>query len=906
MMNTIPVHIIIYISYLITHTRRAGRTNRVGPIIFKGVLIMYFIRTVTVAPKLPDKISRLGELARNLWFSWNPRAQELFRRINSSLWEEVRHNPVRFLLNVSQEQLEKAARSESYLALYNQVMEDLDQYMTAQTWFNLTYPQYSGHVIAYFSAEFGVHESHPTYSGGLGLLAGDHCKSASDLGLPFVGVGLLYKSGYFTQRINREGWQEAHYPYLNFHEMPITPVTHPDGSMLYVPVELPGRTVYLKIWQMQVGRVQIYFLDADVTRNSTADRALTGQLYGGDRDTRISQEILLGIGGVRALRALNIHPRAWHINEGHAAFLLIERLRELVQAGVPVNAAMEAVRANSLFTTHTPVPAGHDVFSTEMIDKYFNHLYNQLNMDRETFLALGWDEEQKVFNMTLLALRLSSFCNGVSKLHGQVTRQMFRRFYPGIPIEEIPISSVTNGVHTQSWLAPELQELFDRYLETDWRQRCCNPETWAQVSTIPPEELWEVHCGLKEKMIRIARNNLRGQRLRNQEPAVRVREVEHYLDPRILTIGFARRFATYKRANLLLRDKERLARLVSDPVHPIQIIFAGKAHPADLLGQELIKQIYELTNQEPFKGRVVLLEDYDIALARSLLQGVDVWLNTPRRPLEASGTSGQKAAANGVVNCSILDGWWPEAYDGENGFAVGETRTCPDEETQDQDDAYSLYALLEETIIPMYYDRDQKGIPRAWVELMKRSLQTILPYFNTERMVKEYCQHFYMPAIQRNSHFSRNNYEPARQLAAFKARIKQNWPQVAITSVKAGDTQAMGVGDPLQIEATVQLGSLSPSDVAVEIIYGTVGDELFYGFEHTPGAFCLINSNDRLCNIRHIPMTITGQTHEGTYLYRGNLILPQGTLGYTVRVRPANGDFAHIFELPLVAWAPHF
>ncbi|AEG16314.1 alpha-glucan phosphorylase [Desulfofundulus kuznetsovii DSM 6115] len=867
---------------------------------------MYFIRTVTVAPKLPDKISRLGELARNLWFSWNPQAQELFRRINSSLWEEVKHNPVCFLLNVSQDQLERVAKSESFLLLYNQVMEDLNQYMTAQTWFNRQYPEHNNHVIAYFSAEFGVHESHPTYSGGLGLLAGDHCKSASDLGLPFVGVGLLYKNGYFTQRINREGWQEAHYPYLNFYQMPITPVTHPDGSTLYVPVELPGRTVYLKIWQMRVGRVHVYLLDADVTRNNMADRALTGQLYGGDRETRICQEILLGIGGVRVLRALNIHPLAWHINEGHAAFLLIERIRELVQAGVPVNAAVEAVRAGTLFTTHTPVPAGHDVFSAEMIDKYFNHLYSQLNMEREDFLALGWDDEQKVFNMTLLALRLSSYCNGVSKLHGQVTRQMFRRFYPGIPMEEIPISSITNGVHIGSWLAPELQELFDRYLEADWRQNCCNRQAWEQVSAIPAEELWEVHCRLKEKMIRIARDNLRGQRLRNQEPALRIREVEQYLDPRILTIGFARRFATYKRANLLLRDKERLARLVSDPVRPIQIIFAGKAHPADRLGQELIKQIYELTNQEPFKGRVVLLEDYDIALARSLLQGVDVWLNTPRRPLEASGTSGQKAAVNGVIHCSILDGWWPEAYDGENGFAVGETREYHDEETQDRDDAYSLFALLEETIIPMYYDRDQKGIPRAWIELMKRSLQTIPPFFNTERMVKEYCQQFYVPAIERNLHLSRNNYEPARHLAAFKERLKENWPRVAITSVKAGDTQAMGVGEPLPIEAVVQLGSLSPEDVTVEIVYGRLDEKCFDSFEHMPGAFCLINANGQLCNINKTAMTVTGQTPEGTYLYRGNLILPQGTVGYTVRVRPANGDFAHIFELPLVAWAPHF
>ncbi|MBE3586118.1 MAG: alpha-glucan family phosphorylase [Thermoanaerobacter sp.] len=869
---------------------------------------MYFIRTVTVAPKLPEKISRLDELARNLWFSWNPRAQELFRRINSSLWEEVKHNPVCFLLNVSQEQLEKVAKSESYLLLYNQVMEELDRYLSAPTWFSHHYPGHDHHIIAYFSAEFGIHESHPTYSGGLGLLAGDHCKSASDLGLPFVGVGLLYKSGYFTQRINREGWQEAHYPRLNFYQMPITPVTNPDGSPLYVPVELPGRTVYLKIWRVRVGRVEVYLLDADVTANNMADRALTGQLYGGDRETRICQEILLGIGGVRVLRALGIHPLAWHINEGHAAFLLVERIRELVQAGVPVKAAVEAVRAGTLFTTHTPVPAGHDVFSAEMIDKYFSHLYNQLGMTREDFLALGWDEEQKVFNMTLLALRLSSYCNGVSRLHGQVTRRMFHRFYPGIPMEEIPISSITNGVHINSWLAPELQELFDRYLEDGWRQNCCHRQTWERVSAIPAEELWEVHCRLKAKMVRIARDNLRGQRLRNQEPALRVREVEQYLDPGILTIGFARRFATYKRANLLLRDKERLARLVTHPQHPVQFIFAGKAHPADRLGQELIKQIYELTNQEPFKGRVVLLEDYDIALARSLLQGVDVWLNTPRRPLEASGTSGQKAALNGVIHCSILDGWWPEAYDGENGFAVGEAREYHDDETQDRDDAHSLFVLLEETIIPMYYDRDQKGIPRAWIELMKRSLQTIPPFFNTERMVKEYCQQYYVPAMERNLHLSRNGCERARHLASFKERLRENWSLVHIESVKAGETRALGVGEPLPVEAVVRLGPLTPEEVMVEIVYGRVDDKCPESFEHMPGSFCLIDShsNGQLSNINRTPMTVAEQTSTGAYLYRGNLILPQGTIGFTVRVRPASDGFAHIFELPLVAWAPQF
>ena len=849
---------------------------------------MYFYRTVSVVPRLPENIRRLQELAYNLWFSWQPGARQLFKLINQSLWERVRHNPVLFLLQISQQELAEAARNKNFLRRYNRVMEEMDAYLSNETWFECQYHEYTGRTIAYFSAEFGVHESHPTYSGGLGLLAGDHCKSASDLGLPFVGVGLLYKSGYFTQHINQEGRQEALYPFLNFHQMPVVPVTNPDGSELLVTVDLPGRPILLKVWRMQVGRVNIFFLDADVTGNSPEDRLLTGQLYGGDRETRISQEILLGIGGVRALRQMNIHPDAWHINEGHPAFLLIERLRELIGTGVAVDTALEAVRANTLFTTHTPVPAGHDVFSAEMIDKYFSNLYAQLHLDREAFLSLGWDEEKEQFNMTLLALRLSSYCNGVSRLHGRVTRAMFRRFYPGIPTEEIPIVSVTNGIHNQTWLAPEMQELFDRYLDSGWRENSCIRETWVRISDIPLEELWTTHCRLKEKMIQTARANIREQRLHNQEPAQRIHEVEEYLDPRALTIGFARRFATYKRADLLLRDRDRLARLVADPHRPVQIIFAGKAHPADIPGQEIIKQIFDLSQQEPFKGRIVLLEDYDIGLARCLLQGVDVWLNTPRRPLEASGTSGQKAAVNGVLNCSVLDGWWPEAYNGENGFAIGDDKIYSDEESQDRDDCYSLYALLEETIIPLYYEhRDEKGIPRAWIETMKRSLESIPPVFSTERMVKEYCQRFYIPAVDRHHRFTRNNYAVAEQVQAYKKRVRENWSAVHITAIQAGDIKTLNIGEQLHIEATVALGELSPGEVCVEVAYGTVGGEGMH-------------------DIRHDAMTMAERLPDGAYRYIADLTLPQGTFGYTVRVRPHHPDLAHIFEVPLVSWAPNF
>ncbi|MEW6276951.1 MAG: alpha-glucan family phosphorylase, partial [Bacillota bacterium] len=595
---------------------------------------MFFYRTVSVIPKLPEKIARLHELAYNLWFSWNPSACALYKKINENLWEETGHNPVKFLLHVRQEELDRASRDEHYLALYNLVMNKFDDYMQAPSWFAQNYPEFAGKTIAYFSAEFGVHESHPTYSGGLGLLAGDHFKSASDLGLPLVGVGLLYKSGYFTQRINREGWQEAFYPYLNFYEIPVTPVTYPGGSEMIIQVDLPGRPVFLKIWQMRVGRVNIYFLDADNAHNKPEDRLLTGQLYGGNQETRIAQEILLGMGGVKALRALGINPQVWHINEGHAAFLLIERLHELVKAGLPLETAVQAIKPNTLFTTHTPVPAGHDVFGAELMEKYFGHLYEPLGIERETLLNLGWDDRRKGFNMTLLAFRLAGFCNGVSRIHGRVTQEMFQYLYGPVPLEEVPVTSITNGIHVESWLAGEIRELFDLYLGKNWHREITKKDLWAKVDSIPDEELWNVRASLKEKLLQAARENIKKQRLRNQEPARRLHEVQNYLQPGAFTIGFARRFATYKRATLILKDRERLAKLLTNPEYPVQIIFAGKAHPADRAGQELIKQIYDLSNEEPFRGRIVFLEDYDINLARCLLQGVDLWLNNPRQPME--------------------------------------------------------------------------------------------------------------------------------------------------------------------------------------------------------------------------------------------------------------------------------
>ncbi|MEW6696709.1 MAG: alpha-glucan family phosphorylase [Bacillota bacterium] len=844
---------------------------------------MYSYRTVSVIPELPEAIHRLKELARNLWFSWHPKAELLFCRVDAVLWEEVNHNPVKFLLYVEGEKLQRAAGDPEYLEVYRQVMWDLDRYMQGRTWYQEVYPEQTDQLVAYFSAEFGVHESNPVYSGGLGLLAGDHCKSASDLGVPFVGVGILYKQGYFCQRVNREGWQEARYSFMDFNEMTVTPASQPDGGSVIITVRLPGRDVYVKVWQLQVGRVVIYFLDTDLTQNSREDQLLTSKLYGGDQDTRICQEIILGIGGVKALRKLGISPTAWHINEGHAAFIVLERIRELVEGGLPLSTAREAVRASTIFTTHTPVPAGHDVFNTEMMDRYLGYLYEQIKTDRDGFMALGWDQGRQGFNMTKLALNHAAFTNGVSQLHGEVTKKMFAHLYPAIPLEEIPIYSVTNGVHTETWVAPEMRDLFEKYIDPDWVDNISEPHRWKRVYNIPDGELWETHQNLKGRMIKFVQNNIYRRMDRNFQPLELIRECAGYLSKNVLTIGFARRFATYKRAYLLLKDKDRLDRLVNHPDRPVQIIYAGKAHPADRPGQELIKMINDISVEERFRGKIVFVEDYDINVSRHLLQGVDVWLNTPRRPLEASGTSGQKAAVNGVINCSILDGWWPEVYNGENGFAVGTERDYQNEEVQDREDANALFDLLEQVIVPYYYRRVE-GVPREWVRRMKDCLATIPWKFSTERMVKEYTQRFYLKAALRGKAFSADQCRLAGEIQGFKRFLLENWHQVNFRSVQVQQPAVMRENAEIFVQAEISLGPIQPQDVVVEVVYGKVSD---HGLD----------------KVVLMPMNLHQAVGESVYQYATSIVLIRGTSGYTLRVRPNNENFVHQFELPLVKWA---
>lgn len=695
---------------------------------------------------IPARINRLRDIAYNYWWAWNPNATDLFNRIDSQLWESIYHNPVQFLRNVRQRNLIAAVDNPTWLADYDAVVVAFDAYMNRKnTWFKRTYPTEKS-TIAYFSAEFGLHESLPIYSGGLGILAGDHIKEASDLDLPLVAVGFIYPQGYFRQRLDASGWQEALYSKMSFADIPARPAVTPDGNEVVVEVELPGRTIYAKVYHLQVGRMSLYLLDTDIHPNSPADRDLSARLYGGDHELRVAQELVLGVGGVRALRQMGIAPAVWHMNEGHSAFLVLELAREYVAQGVPFMQAFDMVRDQAVFTTHTPVPAGNDAFSLDLIDKYFAKFWDQLGISRDAFMNIAMQQQSwgPSFAMTVLALRLSEMHNGVSKLHGQVARSMWQWLYPGKNNDEVPITSVTNGIHTSSWLAPTMRNLFDRTLGADWYEHLDNPATWQPLKSSDDGEFWQARLALKRTLVEFVRERLAQRHTRLGFPPV----AWPMFDDTILTIGFARRFATYKRATLLFKDADRLKAILNNPARPIQLVFAGKAHPADEPGKHFIQDVYRRSQEPGFAGRIIFLEEYDMCVARALVQGVDVWLNTPRRPYEASGTSGQKASLNGIPNLSILDGWWPEAYDGTNGWAIGEEREYDNLDAQDWDDAQHLYHLLENEVAPAYYDRDASGVSARWVAIAKAAIMTCAPKFSTQRMLKEYVNRLYLPVAK--------------------------------------------------------------------------------------------------------------------------------------------------------------
>ena len=847
-------------------------------------------QTYNVTPTLPAALEPLREMSFNLWWTWEPAARRLFRLLDPELWSRTNHNPVRMLQLSRQARLEELSQDKTFLRELKEVHDAFRDYLARKD----TYGKAGAgsaikNPVAYFSAEFGFHESIPNYSGGLGILASDHCKSASDLDLNFVGIGLLYRHGYFRQQIDKEGIQEAINLNQNFHHLPIREVRSGDANLL-ISVPILDREVFAKLWELRVGRVSLYLLDTDTPENSAEDRLITAELYGGDLEMRMRQEIILGIGGVKALSALGIQPDVFHMNEGHSAFLALERIRRnVVEKKLDFYSALQVVAAANVFTTHTPVPAGNDSFPREMMRKYFGSFAKELNIPFEELFSFGQTrvDPNDPFSMTILALRLSRHANGVSKLHGEVTRSLWRDVWAGVPVQEVPITSVTNGVHTKTWMAPEFAALYRKHLGA-WEEHLTEPEFWRGVIDIPDAQLWETHQKLKLRLIEFVRERVRLRRQRLGESAEAIRKVNRILDPEILTVGFARRFATYKRGALLFSDKERLKRLLNDTTRPVQFIFAGKAHPRDEAGKAVIQEVYKFTREVGFENRLVFLEDYDSYIARRLVQGVDLWLNHPLRPLEASGTSGMKSAPNGGINLSVLDGWWREGYNGNNGWAIGAEINNGTAEFQNEGDATSLYQLLENQIIPLYYAKPDGKLPLAWLQLMRESIRSVTPVFNTQRMVKEYTERLYITAAKSHENFSRDGCVSAGQLSQWKAQIRKDWPQVQISDVQVvnKDRQNILVGESLQISTRVHLGAVDPKHVRVEAYHGEVDNG----------------------DIRNPTATVLNQSSEvdgnGNYIYQGSVPASEsGTYGFSVRVVPTHPCLMQAHELRLITWS---
>jgi starch phosphorylase len=854
------------------------------------------VQTFSVVPNLPPEIEALRQLAFNLRWSWNHETIELFRRLDRALWERTGHNPVLMLGTIEQQKLEAAAKDDAFISHMQSAWTNLDSYLNEQrTWFRRMCGEHQDEpLVAYFSAEFGLTECLSIFAGGLGILAGDHLKSASDLGIPLVGVGLLYQQGYFKQYLSQSGWQQEAYESNDFENLPISPVVGADGKPVTVKVNLAGHAVYVQVWRVQVGRVALYLLDTNIPANvHPEDRDITDQLYGGDRETRIRQELVLGIGGYRALNALGLTPSVYHMNEGHSAFLALEHIRQLMQKHhLNFAEARELASASLVFTSHTPVEAGHDYFSPELIDRYLGETAWQLGLPQADFMAMGRTRKIGDFCMTVLALRLASRTNGVSKLHGDVTRTMWQWLWPDLPVEEVPIRHVTNGVHFQSWISLEMNQLYDRYLGPNWREEPANSEIWSRAYSMPAEELWRTHQRRRERLVSWARERVRQQRIRRGASQSEIEQAEEILDPDALTIGFGRRFATYKRATLILRDLPRLKRLLLDKDRPVQLIYAGKAHPQDNAGKELIRQITELSRDPELGRRVVFLEDYDVAVARYLVQGVDVWLNTPLRPLEASGTSGMKAAANGVLNVSTLDGWWDEVWnDPENskkiGWGIGRGESYTDANLQDQVEAEALYYLLEHEVIPTFYDRGPDRTPRLWVERMKTCIGSLCHFVNAHRMVNTYMCDYYRKAHGQFRNLEADQAAGARRLAAAMNRIRREWDNVRVENVHDGPAPTLSVASMLRVSAAVHLGNLGPEDVVVELYFGRA------------------DAREEIVDGRSVPMATEGQKDKnGCYLFSAQAVLKQsGRHGYTIRVRPYHPDLSSSFVPGLIRWA---
>ena len=852
------------------------------------------IRTFNVSPALPEALEPLRKLAYNLHWDWNVETKDLFRRLDRQLWESTRHNPVLMLGMISQARLEEVAEDDGFLAQMERASRQLDDYLKERTW----YRKHRGNsdekeCYAYFCAEYGLVDCLPIYSGGLGVLAGDHLKSASDLGLPLVAVGLLYQEGYCAQYLNADGWQQERYPINDFYNMPLHLERHEDGSEVRVAVEYPGRTVYARVWRVQVGTVSLYLLDTNIEPNNPYDQDITDRLYGGDLDMRIHQEMMLGIGGIRALKALGYKVNVYHLNEGHSAFLILERIRRYIEEeGLSFTEAKQLAQSTQLFTTHTPVSAGFDLFPPDKAMYYVGHYANIFGLSREEFLGLGREDTgnlESPFSMAALAIKTSSFINGVSRLHGDVSRKMFHGLWSDLPLDEVPITSITNGVHARSVVAKANQELYDRYLGPNWSSRKADDPLWDRVASIPDEELWRNHQACRSQMVMSVRERLQYHlRDRGATPAEidRAREV---LDPSILTIGFARRFATYKRANLFLRDLDRIKKIIQgdkERKRKVQFVISGKAHPKDMPGKDFIRKIIHTIREAGLDNSIVFVPNYDIHIARLMVSGCDIWLNTPRRPREASGTSGMKGSMNGLMNVSILDGWWDEADYVRTGWPIGHGEEYDNPEYQDEVEANALYDLLEQEIVPLFYDRDDEGLPRGWIAKMKDAIRLNCPTFNTARMLRDYAMRGYFPASERYKAMTSEGYQPVKELAQWKQHLFEQWYSIKIEDIDIAAPSDLMVNQSVAVKSRINLAGLTDNDVQVELYQGSV------------------NADGQIVNGVPVVMDYQGTDEHNVSIYTADISYDaSGLQGLSLRVFPKHKHLSSLYEPGLVLWA---
>ena len=853
---------------------------------------MYIFNKITVMPQLPEKIRGLSAIANNLWWSWNTEFLRLFKEIDVDLWERVNKNPVKFLNFVPQEKLDAVVDNKEFMESYNEIYSNFKGYMESKnTWFRNNYPDNQDDIIAYFSAEYGLDEIIPIYSGGLGILSGDHIKSASDLGIPLVGIGLLYKNGYFHQEIDGNGNQNNHYVKLDVDALPINPVKCKNGEDMYIDIDLPGGCLYLKVWSIDVGRCKIYLMDSDVEQNNPEYRNITQSLYGGDQENRIRQEMILGIAGIRLLKKLHISATVFHMNEGHSSFLTLELIKCVMEEKqISFNLAKDIVSSKTVFTTHTPVPAGNDIFPTELIEEYFNGWWDKYGISKEEFLKLGMEPKAKIensgFNMGILALKIAGKKNGVSKLHRDVSSDLFSEVWPNISSKESPITYVTNGIHTCSWLAPGLKRMYNQYFTPYWQDKIYDNSIWEDVKKIPDEDLWNAHLERKRKLIEIVKENTTNRLRRCGYSYEQINRITSGLNEYVLTIGFARRFATYKRATLIFRDLERITQILNDADRPVQLIFAGKAHPADKYGQELIQYIHELSLKPQFIGKIFLLEDYSIGMSRYLVSGVDVWLNNPRRPMEASGTSGQKASVNGVINFSVLDGWWAEGYNTKNGWKIGNEVDYENYDIQDNEDSNDLYNTLDKKIIPMYYDMDQFGISSKWVNVMKESIASTGGQYSTARMLVDYVEKLYIPLCD----LTKKYYSDLTNVAEFnewKRKATYNWNRIDISQegTENANNQIIDAGDSIVVQCKVKLPNLLKENIEMQVYCGQ------------------ITENGQLDKINVTNMELVNEDEDNNLYYEAKVNMSTGgNYGYTFRAVPKHKMVLDSENLNLVKW----